>query len=48
MILPIAILAAATLYIGLNAERVVHVAEQISNELMDTTPYINAVLGTNR
>lgn len=48
LVLPIGILAAVTLYIGLNAETIVQVADRISNELIDTTPYTEAVLGPNR
>ncbi len=45
LVLPIGILASATLFIGLNAEFIIQVAGRISNEMMDTTPYIKAVLG---
>jgi len=45
LVLPIGILAATTLYIGLNAELIIQVADRISTEMLDTTPYIQAVLG---
>ncbi|WP_407431559.1 proton-conducting transporter membrane subunit [Arcticibacter sp.] len=45
LVLPIGILAATTLYIGLNAEMIIQVADRISTEMLDTTPYIQAVLG---
>ncbi len=45
LILPVVILASASLYIGLNAEAIIHVADQIATQLLDTSPYINAVLG---
>lgn len=45
LVLPIAILAATTLFIGLNAEMIIQVADRISTEMLDTTPYIRAVLG---
>lgn len=45
LVLPIGILAATTLYIGLNAEMVIQVADRISTEMLNTTPYIQAVLG---
>ncbi len=45
LVLPIGILAATTLFIGLNAEFIIKVADRISNEMLDTTPYIKAVLG---
>jgi multicomponent Na+:H+ antiporter subunit D len=45
LVLPIGILAAMTLYIGLNAEMIIQVADRISTEMLDTTPYIQAVLG---
>ena len=48
LVLPIGILAIVTLYVGLNAEVIVQVADRISNELIDTTPYIEAVLGPQR
>lgn len=48
LILPIGFLAGVTLFIGLNAEAVMQVATRISNELIDTTPYVQTVLGTNR
>ena len=44
---PIVFLAAITLYIGLAAENVTQVAKHIAGEMKDTTPYIEAVLGTN-
>lgn len=45
LVLPIGILAAVTLSIGLNAEFIIQVVDRISNEMLDTTPYIKAVLG---
>lgn len=45
LVLPIGLLAMTTLFIGLNAEMVIRVAEQIANEMLDTRPYIKAVLG---
>lgn len=45
LVLPIGILAATTLFIGLNAEIIIQVADRISTEMLDTTPYIKAVLG---
>jgi multicomponent Na+:H+ antiporter subunit D len=45
LVLPIGILAMTTLYIGLNAEMIIKVASQIANEMLDTRPYIKAVLG---
>jgi len=44
MVLPVAILAAATLYIGLNAESIAQIAERIADELIDTRGYVEAVL----
>lgn len=43
LVLPIGILALVTVYIGLNAEAIIQVAERISDELLDTSSYINAV-----
>lgn len=44
LVLPIGILATVTLYIGLNAEAIIQVAERISNELLDNSSYVKAVL----
>ena len=45
MIVPIVLLSAVTLYIGLGAENIVTVAKTIGSDLMDPSPYIEAVLG---
>lgn len=45
LVLPIGILAAATLYIGLNAEAAVQLVDKISDQLLDPSAYIEAVLG---
>ncbi|PWG79934.1 proton-conducting transporter transmembrane domain-containing protein [Pararcticibacter amylolyticus] len=45
LVLPVCILASSSLFIGLNAEFIARVADTISNEMIDTTPYIKAVLG---
>jgi multicomponent Na+:H+ antiporter subunit D len=45
LILPIGILACSSLFIGLNAEFIIQVADRISNEMLNTKPYIEAVLG---
>lgn len=47
LILPIVLLAAVSLYIGLAAEHIVMLVDHIAVEMMDPTPYIQAVLGTN-
>lgn len=47
LVLPITILAAVTLYIGFNAEAIIVVTERIASELIDTKPYLEAVLGKN-
>lgn len=44
LVLPIGILATVSLFIGLSIEFVVQVADRISNELLDTSSYIDAVL----
>ncbi|SDC71939.1 multisubunit sodium/proton antiporter, MrpD subunit [Algoriphagus faecimaris] len=46
MIIPIILLAAISLYIGLAAEHIILLSEQIASELIDPTPYLEAVLGT--
>lgn len=45
LILPIGVLACSSLFIGLNAEFIIQVADRISNEMLNTKPYIQAVLG---
>lgn len=45
LVLPIGILAGTSLYIGLNAETIIQVADRIADELVDTSFYIEAVLG---
>jgi len=47
LVAPIVFLAGITLYIGLGAENITAVAKHIAGEMKDTTPYIEAVLGTN-
>lgn len=45
LVAPIAILAGVSLYIGLNAEAIIKVSDKIATEMLDTRPYIQAVLG---
>ncbi|NQD69509.1 Na+/H+ antiporter subunit D [Sphingobacterium shayense] len=45
MVFPIGILGLTTLYIGLNAETIVQIADRISSQLIDTSAYVEAVLG---
>lgn len=45
LVLPIGLLALTSLYIGLNAETIIQVADRIGEELVDTSFYIEAVLG---
>lgn len=45
LVLPIGILALASLFIGLQAEIIVQVADRIAEEMIDTSFYIEAVLG---
>ncbi|PRD47277.1 proton-conducting transporter transmembrane domain-containing protein [Sphingobacterium haloxyli] len=45
MVLPIGLMALVTLYIGLNAEAIVKIADIISTQLIDPSAYIDAVLG---
>ncbi|MDV7395678.1 hypothetical protein RZS08_30090, partial [Arthrospira platensis SPKY1] len=44
VVLPIALLAAISLYIGFAAEHVQILSERIAMELLDTKSYIRAVL----
>ncbi|MBP3942353.1 Na+/H+ antiporter subunit D [Sphingobacteriaceae bacterium WQ 2009] len=46
LVVPILLMASVSVYIGLNAEVIIQVSTRISNELMEKTPYIQAVLGT--
>lgn len=46
MVLPIVFLASISLFIGLGAEHIIEVSRKISTDLIDTGPYIQAVLGT--
>ncbi|WP_028298167.1 proton-conducting transporter membrane subunit [Olivibacter sitiensis] len=45
LVIPICLLAIATLYVGLAAENIVVVVKHIAAEMIDTSPYIDAVLG---
>jgi len=45
LILPVVILAIVSLTIGFGAEYVMQIAQKIASEMIDTRPYINAVLG---
>lgn len=45
LIAPIMILAAVTLYLGFGAEHIFQITQQISREMLNTEPYIQAVLG---
>jgi multicomponent Na+:H+ antiporter subunit D len=47
LVLPVVLLVILSLYIGLAADNIAVVARHIAGELIDTTPYINAVLGEN-
>ncbi|MBX3257255.1 MAG: hypothetical protein KF862_24190 [Chitinophagaceae bacterium] len=44
LVLPIGILGVVSVYIGINAETIIQVADRIANELIDTSSYIKAVL----
>jgi multicomponent Na+:H+ antiporter subunit D len=45
LVLPIGLLVFTSLYIGLNAEMIIQVADRIAEEMVDTSFYIEAVLG---
>jgi multicomponent Na+:H+ antiporter subunit D len=45
LILPVCILTGVTLYIGLNAENIIQLVDKISDQLLDTSSYVEAVLG---
>lgn len=44
-VLPIILLASVSVYIGLGAEHIIVLVKRIASEMMDTSVYINAVLG---
>ena len=48
IVIPIVFLSFVTLYIGLGAENIIRVSDHIARELIDTSAYIQAVLGTNQ
>ena len=48
IVIPIVFLSFISLYIGLGAENIFKVANQIASELSDTSVYIQAVLGTSK
>jgi multicomponent Na+:H+ antiporter subunit D len=45
LVAPVVLLAAVSLYIGLGAESVARISGHIARELLDPSPYIEAVLG---
>ncbi len=45
LVLPIGLLGCVTLYVGLNAEAIIVLVDKISDQLISTQPYIEAVLG---
>jgi multicomponent Na+:H+ antiporter subunit D len=42
---PVVLLAAVSLFIGLGAESVARISGHIARDLLDPSPYVNAVLG---
>jgi multicomponent Na+:H+ antiporter subunit D len=47
LISPVILLAMVSLYIGFGAENIVKVSRHIAGELLNTAPYVKAVLGNN-
>ena len=45
LVVPVVLLASVSLYIGLFAEHIIAISRHIADELMDTSFYIEAVLG---
>lgn len=45
LVMPIGLLTLTTLFIGLNAEFIIQVADKIAGEMADTSTYVEAVLG---
>jgi multicomponent Na+:H+ antiporter subunit D len=48
LIIPIIFLSLISLYVGLGAENIFQLSRKIAAELMDTSAYINAVLGITK
>ncbi|WP_164108957.1 MULTISPECIES: proton-conducting transporter membrane subunit [Sphingobacterium] len=48
LVLPIGILGLATVYIGLNSETVIQLVDKITGQLINTQPYVDAVLGKQK
>jgi len=48
LVLPIVALAGVSLFIGLNANAIIEISTRAAHEMMDSSGYINAVLGTNQ
>lgn len=48
LVTPIVLLTGVTLYIGFNAEMIINISDKIAGELLDTSPYIEAVLGIQK
>ena len=48
LIIPILFLSLISLYIGLGAENIFRLSNHIATELVDTSAYINAVLGITK
>lgn len=45
LVIPVVMLACISLYIGLGAENIVRISQHIAAEMLDTSPYLEAVLG---
>ncbi len=45
LVIPVVMLACVSLYIGFGAENIIRVTQHIAAEMMDTSPYLEAVLG---
>jgi len=47
LVFPVVLLTAVSLYIGFGAEHIMLVSKHIASQMIDTTPYIKAVLGSD-
>lgn len=47
LVFPVVLLAAVSLYIGFGAEHIMLLSKHIASQMIDTTPYIKAVLGSD-
>ena len=47
LVFPVVLLTLVSLYIGFGAEHIMLVSKHIASQMIDTTPYVKAVLGSD-